>query len=392
MTTKTAFAMTASVISLALILEVRSASADALAPSMLCQDPVLSEEVSRSAALGEFWDVAAWEVEFQDSMASEHATNLSFAQSANSFQHYQLSYAIDGFAAMAEATSKADYADNAFLYVNEVMKTAVPSSDLPESRYQDGFMGWGAFDHPIDPRIAGNEYPLFESYFWRYVARLLRVVRDHGFAEADPVLQTAYDRTLAFLETHVFDKWRARGSSNIYRNRTHMASHWAYIALEIGLLTEDETRRKQASAIVERINQALRDNMIDHPEVAGGYFWDHHWNSTSPPGQDVPHGNGVVSYLIEAAELDVGWTFEDLKALSLTFEKVIWRIDGGEMRYAAFVDGSGKGTGWFNDGFIKLGRISPDIQARLEDHPVGRNIQFFGNAALNARRMDIACE
>jgi hypothetical protein len=52
--------------------------------------------------------------------------------------------------------------------------------------------------------------------------------------------------------------------------------------------------------------------------------------------------------------------------------------------YRAYVDGSGTGTGWFADGFVKLGRYSAAVQQRLERHPVV-NGQFIANMALNAK-------
>lgn len=364
----------------------------AVEPGSLCREAMAIEDLAKEADRSDLLGVDAWESEFQKAMSAEHAKNSGFAESANSFQHYQLAYVIDGFAAMLEATGKADYLDGALVYIDKVMASAVPSSTLSESRYRDDFKGWGAFEHPTDPKIKGDEYPLFESYLWRYITRLLRVMQDQAVIQDDPTYQVAYNDILAFIETHIFDKWYARGQDNIYRSNTHMASHWAYIALGISQLTEDEQRRQQALAIVERINQSLRDNMTHHPDVAGGYFWDHRWDSASRPGQDVAHGNGVVAYVVEAAEAGAGWDLDDMHALSLTLRDGIWQMNGGRARYAAFVDGSGAGNGWFNDGFIKLGRISPDIQQRFENHAVGRGTQFFGNAALNAKWMDVACE
>ena len=336
-------------------------------------------------------DVAAWESRFRARIDAEHGNNQKLARSEDSFLHYQLAYHLDGFTAMYEASGKADYLDYALGYTREVIDSAKPSSAIANSQYRDDFLGWKADEHP-NPRIDGKEYPLFESYFWRYAARMLRVMKATGLIDRDPSYRAAYADILAFLEVHVFDKWLARGEDNIYRSRTHMAAHWAFIALELSRLSEDDQRRKQAEAIVERINQALRANMRPHPEVAGGYFWDAAWNSTVRPGQDVPHGNGVVAYLVEAAELDAGWSIEDMQALAHTFDQAIWRRDeDGRTSYAQFVDGSGKGRGWFNDGFIKLGRFSLALQRRLADHQVGRNTQLFGNAALNARRLAPGC-
>ena len=52
-------------------------------------------------------------------------------------------------------------------------------------------------------------------------------------------------------------------------------------------------------------------------------------------------------------------------------------------RGAAHVDGSGAGTGWFSDGFVKLGRYDAALQARLEPHQPA-NGQFYAAMALNA--------
>jgi hypothetical protein len=66
---------------------------------------------------------------------------------------------------------------------------------------------------------------------------------------------------------------------------------------------------------------------------------------------------------------------------------MLWKPEAVGDRFAAFVDGSGKGNGWFNDGFMKLGRYNAEIQKRLETHSVGRGVQFYGNGALNAHRL-----
>jgi hypothetical protein len=54
---------------------------------------------------------------------------------------------------------------------------------------------------------------------------------------------------------------------------------------------------------------------------------------------------------------------------------------------AANVDGSGVGTGWLADGFVKLGRYSVAVQQRLEQHAVRGQAQFMASMAVNARRL-----
>jgi hypothetical protein len=59
---------------------------------------------------------------------------------------------------------------------------------------------------------------------------------------------------------------------------------------------------------------------------------------------------------------------------------VVWPTAG---RGAEHVDGAGDGTGWFSDGFVKLGRYDAALQARLERHQPA-NGQFYAALALNA--------
>lgn len=357
--------------------------------AMLAALPFPGQTVALAEDQTRLMTIAAWESRFRERMANEHLENLDLAESGDSFLHYQLAYAIDGFAAQYEATGNTEYLNHALTYIWEVMASAVVSSEIPNSQYRDDFKGWGASRHP-DPKIDGEEYPLFESYFWRYVARLLRVMDEQGITRQQSSYQAAYDDVLAFLEVQIFDKWYARGQGNIFRSRTHMASHWAYIALELSRLTKDGERRQKAITIGQKISQSIKDNIKNHPSVPGGYFWDSVWESEARPGQDVNHGNAVVSYVVEAVELGEDWTLKDIRALSLTFQEVIWRVDDqGEASFAGYVDGSGQGNGWFSDGFIKLGRFNPDIQRKLENHSVGRSTQFFGNGALNAKRLGV---
>ncbi|HEY6917500.1 MAG TPA: hypothetical protein VI381_07660, partial [Allosphingosinicella sp.] len=84
---------------------------------------------------------------------------------------------------------------------------------------------------------------------------------------------------------------------------------------------------------------------------------------------------------VEAHDAGMEWTDDDIRRFSNTLDKVIWP---SSTKFAEYVDGSGPGGGWFNDGFMKLGRYNADLQRRLEKHNVGQNSTFLGNAALNA--------
>ncbi len=111
------------------------------------------------------------------------------------------------------------------------------------------------------------------------------------------------------------------------------------------------------------------------------YSWKAKWNEIGTGIQDVSHGNAVIGTIIEMYELGIDYNTKDINTLSYVFENVIWK---GKNEFALNVDGSGKGTGWFSDGWIKLGRYDTSLQKRIEDHNRGRTVQFFGNGALNA--------
>jgi hypothetical protein len=337
--------------------------------------------------------VQQWESLFLGTWESEHVnTYLPYSTSKNSWRYYNLAYAIDGLTAMFEATGNTKYLDRALLYINNVITSAVPSSSLTNSQFKDGYLGWGAWDHPFDTSIRGGEYPLFESYCWRYVTKLLRVMRQNPNVYGNAVYRQKYDSVLAFTKKHIFEKWSKRGSANLYRSRTHMASHWAFIALDLSVLTDDPIQKAQYRTVVDNINlhlpnygSSLRQQIRKDSAYPDAYFWSDVWASYSTPGQDVSHGNNLIAYIVEAHDLGVEWTDADIRALSQTLLRRIWVPTLTGYRFAQYVDGSGTGNGWFNDGFCKLGRYDVTIQKRLQAHTVGRNMQLYGNGALNAK-------
>jgi hypothetical protein len=237
--------------------------------------------------------------------------------------------------------------------------------------------------------------PLFESYCWRYVTRLLRVIRETPALYNNSNYRAQYTRLLAFTERNMFEKWLRRGAnSHIYRVNTHMASHWAYMAMDLSRMTTDATRRNNYLTVFNNINRdlpnynsSLRQQMRISSTNSSAYFWSDRWGSYSRPGQDVAHGNGLMAFIVEARDTGMEWTATDINRFITTLNSIIWPSAG---RYANYVDGSGRGTGWFNDGLMKLGRYNAALQRRLETHSVGRNTRFYGNAALNVRLLSEA--
>jgi hypothetical protein len=173
-----------------------------------------------------------------------------------------------------------------------------------------------------------------------------------------------------------------------------MAAHWAYMAMDLSLMTADATRKANYLAVFNNINRnlpnyssSLREQMGTSPVLSSAYFWSDKWASHARPGQDVAHGNGVMAFIVEARDAKMEWTDQDVRAFTATLNSVIWPSAG---KYAGYVDGSGRGTGWFNDGLMKLGRYDANLQKRLETHSVGNNTQFYANGALNVRLLSEA--
>ena len=359
--------------------------------------PAPSLEETGSPSLGETTQavtglrtVAGWETLFLNRWNSEHTGSfLPKSNSLDSWQFYDLSYGIDGNTAMYRATGKTQYLDRALLYTNNMVNHAKSSASLPKSQFKDGYMGWAS----ARSDTLGQEVPLFESYCWRYVTRMLRVIKETPALYGNATYRAQYDKLLAFTEKNMFEKWNKRGANSyLYRVNTHMASHWAYIALDLSRMTTDATKKATYLTVVNNINRdmpnnssSLRGQMMTSMVNPSAYFWAAEWGSKSRPGQDVAHGNGVMAYLTEAHDAGMEWTDADMRKFVVTLNNVIWPSAG---RYANYVDGTGTGTGWFNDGLMKLGRYNVALQRRLETHSVGQNTQFYGNAALNVKLLD----
>lgn len=353
------------------------------APATTTPAPTTTSATPTSSPAG-VKPVTYWQSLFDGQEASFWSENQSLSTSTDEWDIYDLAYGIDGYTAMWRATGQTRYLDRALTLVENKMAKAVLSSSLSGSQFKDSYLTWPNQSTAGGGTI-GQEYPLFESYGWRYVTQLLASMRDAGL-DTSTAYGARWAKILAFTERNIFDKWYSRGTANLYRNRTHMASHWAYIALELRDLTADATRRARCQTVLDNIDHAgmaaysgasLRGQMRDNPADPGAYWWASVWGSTSRPGQDVDHGNAVLAYVVEAHDRGYGWTDTDMTRFSRTLAV----IDAKKQ----YVDGTGTDTGWIPDGFVKLGRYSPTVQQRLEAHTTQSQGQYRANMALNAR-------
>jgi hypothetical protein len=296
---------------------------------------------------------------------------------------------LDDPVAMYLASGKTRYLDQALQRSNNLLATARRSSTLGPEAYGDSYLGWVSRKNGM----TGQEVPLYESYAWRYITRMLRVIRQTPALYNNATYRNQYNRLLTFAEVNIFDKWYFRGvEDNIYRSHTHLAAHWAFIAMDLSLMTTNAPRLARAREVLENINYhlpnyggaSLHGQFIPSPVQPGAYFWNWEWNEFSQPGSDVSHGNAVVAFIVEAHDLGVAeWSDLDVEALVVTFDKVVWP---DAHTYAEWVDGSGSDNGWFIDGWMKLGRYDIGVQQRLEAANEAHEIaSSHGNGALNAK-------
>lgn len=330
-----------------------------------------------SVSFAQLRSVSEWGNRFNNSWEKEYKIALPMSLSNDSWQYYNLAYYIDANSTMFEVTDNTKYLDRALLYVQNIINSAMESSMLSKSQYKDNYKGWANFTAP-SYKNDQKEYPLFESYCWRYVTDLLLVMKKKRL-DRDSAYKENYDFIYNFTITNIYDKWFNRGINHLYRSNTHMMSHWVKISMNLYLITDDAKYKN----IIDDFITKFRNNKesLKLPSGVTTVKWKSAWNKRGKH-QDVAHGNAVIDVLIDLYENDLGITYDEIKEQINLFDKVIWKSKNNFSRY---IDGTGKGAGWFTDGFIKLGRYDANLQTRIEKHNKGRTTQFFANGALNAK-------
>jgi len=347
----------------------------------------VAPELAETAAAAERRGVAHWKQQFdrQRSYLLTHYGRLS--RTGDSRDYYDLAYGIDAYVSMFEATGATSYLDGALELVSNVIADARPSTSLGARSFEDSYRGWVSGPSGV----AGQEVPLYESYCWRYVCRLLTALRDDDAVYASTAYRKQYDAVLAFTEQHIFDKWYARGVNfYIYRQNTNMASHWAYIALHLRKHTRSTTRQVRCEKVHADIavgglpnygGVSLKRQLSGGSASRSAVGWSESWGLVGQSPQDVSHANAEVAYVVEGRAHSTMWTDADIERMSLTLTEVIMRLK------PLYVDGTGKGTGWIADGFVKLGRFSPQVQRALETYQPQGQAQYIAAMAANARQL-----
>jgi hypothetical protein len=180
-------------------------------------------------------------------------------------------------------------------------------------------------------------------------------------------------QTFNFIETNIWDKWISRGlryKKNPYHFlmlvRTHMASHWAYIAAELYFLTRDSKRKIAYLNFVNFYNNQLEKNFHKYENYIS---WNQTWDDSPSDRiiQDVSHANLVVSYLVEAYDLGLWTDFDAIQRIIITLKDKLW--DSNDCIFKDNIDGTmipasqvHRSIGSFQtDGFVKLTRYDGSL-------------------------------
>lgn len=360
-----------------------------------------------------FQPVSWWESRFPflsaQSQAGQALSDLDGSDGSHAM--YRAAYNFfDGLVAMWRASNNTQYLDEALDFVEACMARATVN---PTTQYNDGYLGWRAF-------TLNEEHSLREAFLWRYVTVMLREMWERPALLASSNYQIRYDNILAFTETHIYDKWRVRGGGGLtefYRNRTHMASHWAHIGMNLEMIGTTSTIRTACADIHAKIAETgmsaygganLKSQLVYWTSTPGGatgtpiptaLHWTNEWGQTPTSlgwPTDTNHGAAEVGYICEAFDYGQHFTQTEIDGiLELTNQHILPTSGSQPPTWISFDPGftpPGYGTlpPWgnlFTEGFVKLGRYNETLQNKLETYtdtqPHGYG-GLQGNGALSA--------
>ncbi|MEE9361043.1 MAG: DNRLRE domain-containing protein [Cellulophaga sp.] len=339
-------------------------------------------------------NVEYWKKMFNDAWNKEYSHAVAQSESKNRNQeYYHLAYPLDGLIQIWQATGDNNYLDLALDLIENTIDDAKPMSGD-----NSGYLGWSA-NSSISAVFAEEGVPLWESYMYKHVATLLRIMHQSPNLRATKTYQLRYEIILDFVKIHIWEKWYQSDDnstvlSNIYRNRTHMASHWARIGMELYIIT-GKTEYKD---VFENISfkgmeawgtKSLRSRIYN---IGNAYSWNQEWSKSTT--QDTSHGSDMISFWVTAYENDMYWDINDMNALIFTLDNHIWSSNS-PLKFTANVDGSG-GSSAADAAFhsyLSLGRFNEALQQRIRNYcntsTVKQNTaEAMAIAALNRRILD----
>lgn len=325
-----------------------------------------------------------------------------------------LSYGLDAVLAMFETTDNIVYLDDAITLTNNVIRRAQITKNIKGNkfRFKDNYRGWiGGIPNGYQYQ---QEVVLSEIYIFQYVTRLLKDIHNNNVIFKKKKYRNFYDRTLSFVQVNIWDKWKERGIRcshdqfhYLFLGRTHMTSHWAYIAAELYLLTQDANRRIDYLRFVNLYNTRLENNFNkDKRYIYWNQTWDSLLNNKSRGNrssiiQDVSHANLVVSYIVEANSLGLWNDTSAIRRIINTVKDKLWDqrncLFRDNMDGTMFKPGQKGSVGSFQaDGFVKLARFDMSLFSVYENFVSCSPLlvwwrqygQLFANLALSQKLLN----
>lgn len=326
-----------------------------------------------------------YELTERNDLTTKEQYNAVLNGSMKAYNLMHLSRILGGIIAQYEVTDSLKYLDEAYdLCLKAISRTQV-SKDIEGNRspFLDKYKSWINLNPDYKTNRTGGEHlteiSLFESYFLRYMAKLLHetsIIASHRRTEK---MRTQYGTLMSFVSYNGWEKWYTRGEKEdscyyyLFRNRTHMTSHWALVALYMSKLDFDVEKKVQYDTFLTMYNDQLRKNLITTKD--GAYRWNMTWDyawpislNCNPPSdfsiiQDAAHGDHVVTYVIEAYEMGCYWNEKDIKSFARTLRLELFNRE--DNFFYADLDGnieeSLKCGIEYADGFIKLGRYDKRV-------------------------------
>ena len=305
----------------------------------------------------------------------------------SSYRLMEFSRGLGALLAMYEATNEKQYLDEAFDLAERVIAVAQKGKEIKNNpkNFKDDFYGWANKNPNFEKRKSGGQHlqeiPLFESYLFRYLAKMSYLVKTDAGLKADSEFIKRADKLSDFVKTNGWDKWYQRGEKQrpgcfpyLFRQRTHMTSHWAIVALYLRELSNSEAEKANYSKFLSLFDQQLKDNFRVGKNDA--YVWNMTWDSAWPFGtacnkapkssiiQDVSHGNNVVTYVVEAHDLSKSvWSDVDIQRLANTVKYVLYNAEKNGFNKdlkGVFAANSSSCVG-LSDGFVKLARYDAQL-------------------------------
>ncbi len=364
---------------------------DTTEPDMTEEEEEEEEEVEDTST-GTDADVLYWKELFDRAWATQYPVAVEQSESRNTRQEYYfMGYSLDGLTQVWQATGDNDYLNDALDLIENTIDDAVPVSGR-----LDGYLGWPSNLQRYGETRNQEGTNLWESFMYRYVATILRIMHDSPTLLSQRDYRNRYENILEFTKTHIWEKWYT-GLDNfggIYRSRVHTASHWARIGMELYQITGDQQYLEVFESItfagMERYGGAsIRDRIFNKGNAA---VWYQTWDSNLI--QDTNHGDDVVSFMVNTHDSGLYFTDDDMQALAATVNDLIW-VTNAPLEFTSNVDGTGATNNRENGahGVLTVARHNEALQNRIRQYYTVRTVNFreaqaMGIATLNRKYLN----